>query len=176
MQHAYELTILNKSSISIKDYPLRVSKLSSSSDLLEGILEHMKKVYNMWRMTRDLEKETLKFHKAHVPRKFLEIDEQKFVAAVFVQDFAIRKKMTDQQALNLLEQCENKGYIEVLPRDRISVLRVSQDGDTDLTDSILRFPIGLIEAEWEKHGRFISGFIVGLVIPAVAALIKWTRP
>ncbi len=132
----------------------------------------MKKVYSMWRMTRDLEKETLKFHKAHVPRKFLEIEEQKFVTAVFVQDFAIRKKMTDQQALNLLEQCEKEEYIDILPRDKVSVVRVNQDKGTDLTDNILLLPIGLIEAEWKKHGRFTSGFIVGLVTPIVGVLIK----
>ena len=128
----------------------------------------------MWRMTRDLEKKSLKFHKEHVPRKFLEIEEQKFVVANYIQDFAVRKRKSDQQALNLLESCEKEGYIDVLPRGKVSVLRVNQDRGTDLTDNILRFPTGLIEALWEKHGKIftgIIGFLLGL-IPTIVWLIN----
>lgn len=125
-------------------------------------------------MTRDLEKESLKFHKEHVPRKFLEIEEQKFEITVFTQGFAERKKLTDQQALKLLNSCQQEGYIEILDRgEGLHLVRVSDNKGTDLTDTVFRFPIGLVEAVWEKHGRFISGFIVGLVIPAIAELIKW---
>lgn len=141
--------------------------------MIKRIIQHMKKVFDMWRMTRDLEKESLKFHKEHVPRKFLEIEEQKFEITVFTQGFAERKKMTDQQALKLLNSCQQEGYIEILNRGKgLHLVRVSDDKGTGLTDTVFRFPIGLVEAEWEKHGRFISGFIVGLVVPTIVTIFR----
>jgi hypothetical protein len=134
----------------------------------------MKKIFNMWRMTRDLEKESLELHKNHVPRRFLEIEEQKFEITGFTQRFAQRKKMTDQQALKLLYSCQQAECIEILDRGNgLHLVRVNDNKGTDLTDTVFGFPIGLVEAEWEKHGRFIAGVFTGLIVPVVIELIKW---
>ena len=134
----------------------------------------MKKLVNQWRMTRDLEKKTEQFNKEHVKRKFLEIEKQKFEITVYLQDFATRKGWSDQKALDILESCKGK-YIDVHDRGGgLKVLEVNNDKGTDLTDNVLRFPIGLLEALWEKHGKVFSGiigFIIGLV-PTIYWLIK----
>ncbi len=46
----------------------------------------------------------------------------------------------------------------------------------ELIDKAWIIPIGLWLVWWDKFGVFVSGFIVGILLPAVFFLIKWLIP
>jgi len=145
------------------------------------IIQDMKKIVNMWRMTTYLEtltNERLKDISVIDDTNESGIRVLKLQRTALIRDYAKALNYSQIYAYGILEDCVKEGYIyEDRPTDEGAkgrVLRVTRgkNGGTDLIDKIWFFPIGLAEAIWLKHGRFLAGMVVGTFGALILAFAK----
>jgi hypothetical protein len=146
----------------------------------------MKKVFNMWRMTKDLERRTntqLRGTSIAVDSITGDTHVLKMYELAFIKDYAKFRQCSQIYAYGILEDCIEEGYIKRHspsdPSKSNKLLRVTRGHNkgTDLIDTVLGAPTGLVEAIWRKHGRFYAGTFIGIVITSLSSVarIVWKR-
>ncbi len=140
----------------------------------------MRKIYNMYKLVK-LVDELVEDHeqKSPTPLKNSGVDLWHPSTAYVKGELVLRNKnITHQQATSLVADCiKNKylhGYTQTHNGTSVDALCIIEDG-RDLLDTVPFLPfikIGLYEALWEKHGGFISGVFIGILVPTFIATAK----
>ena len=153
---------------------------------LKRIIEHMKKIYNMYRLVKlvdTLVEEREILHPTPLKNSGVDIWHP---GTAYVKGVLVTRckyiKITHKQATDAVADCLSKKnkYLHEYSQNHngtdVDVICIIENG-RELIDTVPGLPflkIGLYEALWAKHGKIITGIIGFLIgsIPTIVWMIK----
>ena len=148
---------------------------------LWGIIQRMKHIFSIYQITKIVDDLVNEHEKDEPTPKFqLSGNKAHHPTSMFVrQQFRHKHGANTSRAVSVLESTISNGYLlgstGTIGDTKVDMVCVTDKG-RELLDTVPYLPflkIGLYEALWAKHGGFISGVILGTLIPILIALVKW---
>lgn len=99
------------------------------------------------------------------------------VAAPLKHKFAGRYDYSYQRVDDICDDALVDKYLSVSarkgPKNKVEVFIVTTKGRELIDTAFWVVPIGLLNAWWNRYGVFTTGFVAGLILPALILVVKW---
>ena len=171
------MSILNRGA-----YTMAASNVGYIINKAKRILKDMRHILDKYRMVYIANK-TCELLEKDKPSEWIDTGAEMWYPSAtdiknnFVIKYRKRKpwnsRYTKRYITELLQDCVNDGYVQAHAsevNDRtVDLIQIKKSG-RELIDTIPGLPfikIGLYELWWDKHGIFISGFVMGVALQIV---------